>query len=82
MAIPKDKIKVEVYLTPEEFEILKKLTAKTGDTYTEYMRQAFIWDAVSAGNPDAVKLTTKRMVELLKKKYEGYGLQRPGWDKI
>lgn len=63
------KTKVEVYLFPEEFEILKRLSNNANLSYSEYMRLAFMWDAVSDGDKDAIKLTAKR------------GLQKV-WDKF
>lgn len=63
------KVKVEVFLYPEEFEILKRRAEHENLSYSEKMRLAFMWDAVSDGDKEAIKLTAKR------------GLQKI-WDKF
>lgn len=67
--IPKGKVKVEVYMYPEEQRILERLANAQEISQSEYMRLAFMCDAVLDGDREAIKLTAKR------------GLQRI-WDKI
>jgi hypothetical protein len=62
----KDKrVKVEVFLHPDEFQILKELAEKEKSTLGEYMRQAFMADAVIDLNTKAIKLTASRAKEML-----------------
>lgn len=62
----KDKrVKVEVFLHPDEFEILKKLAQKGKSNLGEYMRQAFMADAVMELNTKAIWLTSSRAKEKL-----------------
>jgi hypothetical protein len=62
----KDKrVKVEVFLHPDEFDILKELAEKEKSTLGEYMRQAFMADAVMELNTKAIRLTASRAKEKL-----------------
>lgn len=62
----KDKrVKVEVFLHPDEFDILKELAEKGQSTLGEYMRQAFMADAVMELNTKAIRLTASRAKEKL-----------------
>lgn len=54
--------RVEVFLYPEEFKILKDVCKKANESYSEYIRMALMWDLVSDGNIEAMKLTAKRGV--------------------
>jgi hypothetical protein len=69
MGFKNERVKVEVFLFPREFEMLKRLATRANESYSEYMRLAFICDAVLDGDKEAVKLTAER------------GLQKI-WDKI
>ncbi len=68
----KGRIKVEVFLVPDEMEILKDLSEKDDVSYSEYMRLAFLSDAVFRGNQKAIKLTAKRMAQKLQAKWSAY----------
>ena len=70
----KERHNIEVYLFPEEFEILKELADADKESYSEYLRLAFMFDAVTRGNVKAIKLTSLRGVEKLKKKWIQYGV--------
>lgn len=74
MAMREEKIKVEVYLVPEEFEILKEISQGDKITMAQCMREAFLVDAVTRGNIKALKLQVARGAELMKKKWQQYGL--------
>ncbi len=67
--IPKGKVKVEVYLYPVEQKILERLANAENISQSEYMRLAFMCDAVLDGDRQAIALTAKR------------GLRKI-WDKI
>lgn len=70
----KENHKVEVWLSPEEFAILERLAKKNKLSYSEYMRLAFVWDAVSDGDIQAMKLTTKRGLQKIWAKLKKQGL--------
>jgi hypothetical protein len=74
MSIKAGTHKVEVFLYPEEFEILQKLADKEKTSYSEYMRLCFMWDAVCTGDTQAIRLTTKRGLRKVWNKFKQYGL--------
>ena len=69
MGFKDEKVKVELFLFPDEFEILKEQVKKDNTSMSEYGRLAVLCSLVYDGNKKAIALTAKRAAQILSRKF-------------
>jgi hypothetical protein len=69
MGLKEEKVKVEVFFLPKEYDILKDQAKKENVSMSEYCRLATVCDLVAMGNLKAIQLTIGRMGQKVAEKF-------------
>ncbi len=76
--------RIEVRVSPEELEIIKRMAEKNGVSPSDYLRWMGLWEAVRKGDRIAWKMMRRKLSqeaqELRRRFYEAVGL--PGTRKV
>ena len=76
--------RIEVRVSPEELEIIKRMAEKNGVSTSDYLRGMGLWEAVKKGDRKAWKMLRQKLSqeaqELRHRFYEAVGL--PGTRKV
>ena len=70
--------RIEVRVSPEELEIIKRMAERTGVSTSDYLRGMGLWEAVKKGDRKAWKMLRQKLSheaqELRHRFYEAVGL--------
>lgn len=70
--------RVEVRISPEEYEILDRVAGKNGVSISDYLRWMAMLGAVKSGDKGALKLLGSRVRDAMWEFWEGIGFSRKG----
>ncbi len=76
-------LRVEVRVSPEEYDILDRVAKKNGATVSEYLRWMAVWAAMKSGDRGALSFAAKRLKEEHQERMDRFyaALGLPGFGK-
>lgn len=76
-------LRIEVRVSPEEYDILDRVAKKKDVTISEYLRWMAMWAAIKSGDRGALSFVAKRIKEDSQERMESFyvALGLPGFGK-
>lgn len=76
-------LRIEVRVSPEEYDILDRVAKTNSVTVSEYLRWMAMWAAIKAGDRGALSYVAKRIKEDYQERMDGFfaALGLPGLGK-
>lgn len=76
-------LRIEVRVSPEEYDILDRVAKKNDVTVSEYLRWMAVWAAIKSGDRGALSFVAKQLKDEYQERMDRFfaGLGLPGFGK-